>query len=1197
MNNQKLFTKFKTKLLCFVIALGLMISAFSGFSFGTKSIFAYDEDLTSSYINDATFTSYTGSKPYTPSNWSRIEGQGKYNSETMAGGIFNDYGNTISDEYRKAYKVLEKGRPGLPLTTEEIEKITSSSHYYYSLSLSAPYATGGNFGYKQSSSSLNLNKNSFYEITVVLKTVSGTFTTLDINDYGYVASDATPGVSQVPAVFDARASVYLTGFNDKDDASFEMVESSLGKPLSNGWGEYIFYIATNEFKGESSLGLELWLGSKTASTTGTVYFNQVSVRELDGNTFGTITSDADSSSFKKLVDLRDNSGNMGNIISNPTFNKNAISNWNWTDDWDVVNYDVDKAIIKVVDVNSFKNSDAYRDANLDTTDLCGTNLRSNDNYVLFMANTENCYTAIKTNADITISRQTYYKLSLWAWSGSNSEKAPTIKLTNSTDGKTIDDASITVATNCEVGSSATNGWVNYSFYIYGDAFEKVTCKIQICIGSESESATGYLYVDSINMSRISYSQYKDSSSESNSTTFVYNKSAGDYTVSNHDFNITENEKNSNKYPLAPASWTYSYTSTNQNTTTNGVVDPNHRDFMDSLKIADGSSSAYNPGARPDCDSDSINNILMLGSKENSTQTYTSSSFSLSKSDSTPCYKISFYINARNGGVNIVISNAHAQLVTLENIKTDGWAKITTLVKLENTESDYTIKFSLVNNTSTAKYAFFDYVLVDGITETVYDEMTASSVTPSVFGGEHIIKLDRSIYDFETSVINDISKNGFTESSKIDGAWAKVVPANDFAQSAHSGNNVLVVYSNSVNNGEYTVKTNRNFNASSSSYYKISMFVKTFDIKGNGAKIDIYGEGFATLFENIDTLEDGWTEYSFYINSKTTAEITLAFGFDDNACGYLMIDDIAIEKLAFDDEEAFNAEVDSLNSNTVKNLLIEAKSEDETTDEEETNEDETFSASFNWYIVTALVTAVAIIVAVVGVMLRKVDWKPSKKVKTTYDRAKTLDKDLDRRERIAKRQAQINALETQLREIEAEIEKIKQENAEFEAQRKAENDKIKAEILARKEAIKAEKENAMKERNAKLAKDKNAFTAEEEENFNAYIKQLEKSEKKEQLELAKHEKKASQVSNKTLARLEKYLARQEFIRAEIARIDAEIEEIAKEEAQIWEEYRLAKEDAKRRKAEYKASLKQQKEEEKLAKQKAKEESKKDDNKTE
>jgi hypothetical protein len=61
-----------------------------------------------------------------------------------------------------------------------------------------------------------------------------------------------------------------------------------------------------------------------------------------------------------------------------------------------------------------------------------------------------------------------------------------------------------------------------------------------------------------------------------------------------------------------------------------------------------------------------------------------------------------------------------------------------------------------------------------------------------------------------------------------------------------------------------------------------------------------------------------------------------------------------------------------------------------------------------------------------------------------------------------------------------------------------------------------------------------------------------------------------------SKLNKFYERKEFIKNEIAKIEAEILEITREDDEMWAEYKQAKEDAKKRKKEYKEQVKFEKE---------------------
>ena len=152
------FKNIKKKLVGLCIALGLLTSAFAGMTFSPNShAMAYSSQTSSNFFSDANFTSYSGSSPLKPSQWSLISGEGNYNEETMVGAIFNS--NSPTTSYLKKYKVFNN--PGLPTSDTSL---SSGHNLYYSLALSAPYNAGGRFGYKPSSSNLNLAADSFYSI-------------------------------------------------------------------------------------------------------------------------------------------------------------------------------------------------------------------------------------------------------------------------------------------------------------------------------------------------------------------------------------------------------------------------------------------------------------------------------------------------------------------------------------------------------------------------------------------------------------------------------------------------------------------------------------------------------------------------------------------------------------------------------------------------------------------------------------------------------------------------------------------------------------------------------------------------------------------------------------------------------------------------------------------------------------------------
>lgn len=1177
------FKNLKKKIIGSFVALGMFTSAFAGICFAPSSqAYAYDNECSSTYFSDPNFTSYSGSSPLKPSKWSLIEGEGNYNSNTMIGAIFNSK-DSNTESYLKKYKVF--AYPGVP--TSNTDSLSSNDSMYYSLALSAPYKSGGNFGYKPDSSKLSLENDSFYSIDITFRTeiMTDTSETALYKSNSTETSDSEEGTTATSSVYsdsiDTMASIYLTGFEEgTENTKFEMVQSQFGQKNYGDWGTYSFYIATNQLSGCDDLDLELWLGSKTQVSSGAVFFNSIKVREMDYNIFNNLVETAKDKEYINVIDLR------STIDDEPIENANFTKSW--TNGWKVVSYDPNTSDVQDVNIKTFTDSAYYKKHNLSVDDNpAKTNFRtpSDTSKVLFMANSEDAYTAIESTSEFTFEKQSYYKVSVWAWSNS-SAKAYAI-LTNTTEDITLDDASIEISTSSSTSDGKTNGWTEYSFYVYGDKFVDATAKLRLALGSCDEEGTvtgttGYVFFDNITVQRLNYSEFSDNSSNSNCTTFNYNAQDDDFTISNYSFNITENEDSATSYPLKPTSWTYSESTTGENVTVSGVVNT-HESLFDSNELAvEYASKPSNPGVLPYAESDAYNNVLMMGSKFKSEQSYTSSTFTL---NADSYYKLSVYVNATNGGAGIKVSNSNGVIYNKTNIKSQGWTQFVAYVRTGVSEESVTFTLSLTNNENTTevgdfntKYAFFDEVMVEESSESVYGAVVASSTSLSNYTDEHISKINLLNYDFDNNT--SIADCGFEVTESSDGKYAKVEKlSSGYGLSAHSGENALVVNANDTNGTQYFTTSKRTYTLSSGSYYKLSVYVMTRNIANGGATIKITGTDLDEAFYDINTEttnSNKWTEYTFFINasSDSTATLSLGLGNDETkSSGTAFFDDITFEKLA--DEDEYNLCVETLGS-TQKAVVVEASADDDTTtDDETTDDDEQFEGSFNWYIVTSLVTAIAIIIAVVGVMLRKINFKQHKKVKTQYDRRRTLDVSLDKKERIARRQEEIKELERQLKEIEDEIAGIRRdvevEKEEFTAQ----HNEAKAIIEQRKQVITDEKEKALHERNEKLAQDKNAFTREEEEKFASYIKKLEKQEQKELHEMQKHDKAISNFKTSHALRLQKTIARQEFIKAEIARIDAEIEAIAKEEAQIWEDYRLAKADAKRRKAEYKAEQKAKK----------------------
>ena len=804
-----------------------------------------------------------------------------------------------------------------------------------------------------------------------------------------------------------------------------------------------------------------------------------------------------------------------------------------------------------------------------------------------MYNKVDGYQALES-APITINKQTYYRLTFWAKSDCG-QTAATVKLVDKTEENPVDSATLSTSSTVSKDSNKfRNDWTKYTFYIYGPSINSKEITAQIWLGTQDSEASGYVFVDDFRIEVVDYETYNTNSSNSNTTTFDLNASSDKYNITNESFNQIETANSENIFPANPKNWTRN--GNISSTTFSGVINTN-KDEFDAIEFPNNQAPNC-PKALPNTNT-TDNNVLMIGSvNETNSQTFISNAVSIG-SDSY--YSFSFYvmtnyarnIDNKNYGARVRIASSDLTVFDYQNIYfTDSnWHKVEVRVKNGKSEAaNLAVELTFEN---TIGYVFFDKIEAKTLTQVSYENTSLLDKDTEYY------YVDLSQENFENNVFNKYSTSangvetpnnwkqatGNTNTSFVNSGIISADNAliSEINPSISGNENYLYISSLSDTYFGYTSATSYTFE--SEKYYKISINVLTRYLNQEDKNEDInYGasirlaDSSEIMLCGIDT--DGvWKTYTIYASFTTslTSKITLALGYIDEAtAGEVLFDKLTIENIT---EDKFIEEYDVADPNTIATFIdyTEPKAD------EETEEDEPWSNEFDWFLIPSLLTGLAIIIAVVGYYVRKIKFNRKPRVKTNYDRRKTLDKDIDRREKIALRQQIIAELNAEITSIDKEIEEFNalanKQLEEVRAQIKAEQqelEKVKLDIEIKKKEATANREKQLKETPDFVA-DKRA-----EKEYNNFISKLDRQELSVQKKIVAKELKISTVEATHNAKREKFLARQEYIRAQIAKIEAEIEEIAKQEAEIWAEYKAAKADAKRRKAEYKAQVKTEKE---------------------
>ncbi len=1148
-----------------VFSTSFLVSNFENQKF--EPVYANYQSVENSISNND-FSSYsTSTTPYNPNNWTFNNPSG---NDNIKSGVINVYDTNFADN-KTDYELSEN--PNFPAGNPA----NGSSDSLYKHLMINSYAGFGRAGY--TSNNFTLDSNSYYSISVSLRT----------NDQ-------------------AKAAIYVSGLSD------ESVKSEITNISTfDTWETYTIFIETNQFVSENAT-LELWLGSKEINDTceGAVFFNKVVLTKYSKTTFNKNIETSDVNTTKVIS------------LFKPTFVENAFKNSSFNDSpaenesniipgWTTIESSHDaNQMLKVITTDNY-NAEIDTEAGIANP---GTNYQTEDSSILFMNNKTSGKQGIKSN-EFTIKQNELYMISLWAKSNCSKGTGATFKLEQVKEDEedeefTAQTATLTVATTVTENAS-TNGWSQYKFFVEGHPLQDTKATLQILLGTADSATEGYVFVDDISVQQISYATYTNGTTNaSNSTTYSYNSENTQFTVPNGNFNIAQKQNDTLTYPLKVSNWEHTKDENyddEQNLT--GVINTNSAHFkMLTDKIEDDNLGVIinNPGLTPvqqinDATlENSSNNVLMIGNTIETSQSFKSDTFNLTASS---YYKISMLVNTQfttpltndNAGVEITLANSLYTALNVKNINTEGeWKKVNFYVHVGTLATDFTLNLAL---NDVQGFAFFDDVQVFDSSETEYNAVKN--------GFEYKTNLDIETFDSfdlhdtvdDTQLATVYNWTATNNSETKDVKYGVLDTSKNTAlifaginnPLAVTGNNVLAIHSS--DDTYFTMTAKQKIDISMDSFYEISVKVKTQYINQTNVKYDSNGNkieygafirlnGYEDTFTAINTERDeidGYATYTFLIRPTADAQTYVELGLGDEnnlASGYAFFDDVQVNTL---EEAAFNEKVANANIRTL--ILGDQKLPTENTD----NGTEFTGNQFDWVLVPSLLTSLAIIIAIVGATVRRFKFTNKPKIKTKYDRRKTVEVDLNKRERIELRNEIIKELNSEYSDIDNEINAL---IAEFEAE-KAEAKRLHDEKLRVYEQIKQtiilDREKATREYNDKLNATETLTEqdkAKYEKEFKAYMAKLDKRAALEAKKVNKKDNTIEILEAKHAARLKALQERKRYIEEEIARIEREIEEIAKQEEIMWNEYRKAKEEAKKQKLEYLAERRKEKEEAKARK---------------
>lgn len=383
-----------------------------------------------------------------------------------------------------------------------------------------------------------------------------------------------------------------------------------------------------------------------------------------------------------------------------------------------------------------------------------------------------------------------------------------------------------------------------------------------------------------------------------------------------------------------------------------------------------------------------------------------------------------------GGKDVDIALTDANMVATGGLNGKYVKKAANEYEVYNKNTHKDVKDTYNYNGSPAKggTVLFDYVIKEDISESVYDAKTASATASAANEYEETKRVEMNLDSFGLATTPDENKptspKGWTKTSltkdtDTEQLQSGVIYSTDYK--AHSGESCLIIpYLNTAGASYYASDAKT---LTKDGFYKISVWAKLSEGHTGKAYITLvatnYGENSKYVDYASQTIEvnsTDWKEYVFFIKAPSSdtkidkygenakdlsLKIRLGFGesADNKASGYVLFDDVLIEKLDVKADEFdkhvndFKAANTGLTVNTVKYSAID-KEEETTPDKEPGKEDNKDSGkNFNWVIFTSVAFGAIVVIAVAAFFIKK--YLPKhKEGKQQVDKKKTSKKKED-----------------------------------------------------------------------------------------------------------------------------------------------------------------------------------------------------------
>lgn len=775
------------------------------------------------------------------------------------------------------------------------------------------------------------------------------------------------------------------------------------------WTTHYFFVSTNEDALSLNVGMylegtgiALFDNISCFKANDTIFNQEMSVVGVDtssGNSKGTNYSYVSENEFSVARFIATNKNSFVNLINNDEFELTKTS---------VPNKDVK---INYVEDSDGTNSSALK-FEID---------EANKSYALFETSDDMFTVAPNVTSKISVTLKTK------DLNGKVTLGLEETSLKTGQEGKNSE--LIEISSNTGSSSNINNDYETYSFFIRSHANKSSSFKLVFSLGNEENETSGKLFISQIEQEIVDFDVYDNAKTGSTAEKIdlTYHKYSTDIMLTNGDFNEVKTLSNKT-YLSTPTGWSVSE---GKNDQVYGVVNTNNF-TADLMKL----SNMANPGTHSKTQFDN-ENVLLMYNATNDTLSYTSET---KKLDAKSYHKFSAKFKTFNSNVKFSLTTkkdeAEIELTSVV-VNSLNWENADLYIYTGNQNIDVSLKITL-ETTNGSGYAFVD--------DTTFDFLIAPTADnfPSLGGDKtavvNLANLFTSDSDDQWANANLFSSVGTASQTGVinlnSSKLLNEVIANpdDYTAFKSIGVDNVIGIRTMGTDDYHTLTSNVGYSLTANNRYKLSLkvFTQRMDLEnvtnaqnvGAGIQLSGFDSGFTAIKS-----ENDWTEFTFFISptSDTTTYLTLSLGDETNGCkADAFFGDIKFEDITESVNESQFAEISE--SKYVKVLKTSEPKKDPENDK---TADKSNQPSTNaWlYAIPTILFGVAIVIAIVGALSRKVKFKkPVKKSKNDYDRNATVSKQYYMRKATAMR-------ENKLAELKKDMEKITAERSKYEEEYK------------------------------------------------------------------------------------------------------------------------------------------------------------------